>query len=899
MHGVDMKSIKVLHTGDFHLGYDYGKYDVHSVERATENIETFFRVVDLCRDKDVDVMLIAGDLFDNDNPKDELIDSIIRGFQKIQDVIIMIAPGNHDYYRKGSYYDRISTLCENVFIFDGEMDFYEFHIKENTVRIYGAGFTDSIMRRTLMTQRMMFQDISVNLGVFHGEIGEEGPKAKYAPMSLKQIEENCFDYLALGHIHKQTKVMRAGRTNYAYCGCPEGLNYGTQGVKGVYLGEVGPGYADMEYIRTCKRMYIEEVIDIVDAGVDIQYSHNGDESKAVNLSVNAMADVVRDRLEWKYGDGYRENLYRIVLEGVAYQKTDIKQIEEELDDIYSVRISCEPEDGQAADSMCRDRSDRGSRNGDRCYFFINRIDIISFGGLKNFRMEFEDRFQVIYGENEFGKSTIMAFIKMMLYGCTSKSRDISQNLRKKYQPFDGSIMKGSMEFTVNNSHYIVEREFGKSKSFDVCRVFDIDSGSEISFPKEYEVGDYFLSISQEDFNKTIFAGDMLGVSEAGVRHSLSGGIVNLSGRTEECVDLSSELTELTKKMELLQSKRGTSGKIPEVNARIDEYRREISRLNEERDFLLQSGKVDEEGLKREKRVISSLINKMKKLEETADDREEKKLMHFSRQKGVLSFLMAVVMLGVITGAVLCKNKNSDIIIYAGGVIVFLVLCIKRVKVVRKIRQCVLFDVDLQKKIDVIMREFGYNDYSIGDLEERRKKIDEMLSSNKGMGNERINKRIEEYEIRITELIKKRNVYMKEYDALWGQTVQLKELIQQAGKSITGPVGERAARLFSCMSGKEYESFMVDEDCNIRVKKYGSAIYEDWHHLSTAAASQAYLSLRISLCEVLGGGNIVFPLLFDDIVSSYDEERARRTIGILRQLDTQVILFTCHRFLCDI
>lgn len=889
-----MDRIRVLHTGDFHLGYDYGKYEEHSEERAGENRETFGRIIDLCRNENVDVMLIAGDLFDNDNPKNELVEYVIRGFQSIEDVIIMIAPGNHDYYIKGSFYDRISTLCENVFIFDGEMDFYEFHIKGNTVRIYGAGFTKPIMPDSLMVQRKMFRDISINLGVFHGEIGLKGANSKYAPMSLKQIEENCFDYLALGHIHKQTEVLHAGRTNYAYCGCPEGLNFGTQGVKGVYIGEVAPGYADMEYVRTCKRIYIEEDIEV-----------DEDESLRGNRNI---ADVIRSRLERKYGYGYRDNLYRINLFGKACQKTDRAELAEKLSDIYSVNICCEESDewitGKEADRWQSDKKEHEGRtvsrervkrirNG-RGRFVLNRINIISFGGLKNFRMDFTDGFQIIYGKNEFGKSTIMAFIKMMLYGSASKSRDVSQNLRKKYQPFDGSTMKGSMEFSIDDINYVVEREFGKSKSFDVCRVFETDSGRELSFPKEYEVGDYFLSIPQEDFNKTIFAGDSMGISETGVKSALLSRIANLSGGLEENADVSAELADVMKRMEMLQSKRGTSGKIPELDSRIDEYRKEIGRLNEEREYLVRSGGTDREGLKREKTVINGLIRKMERLEETSDENAKRKCLWLNRRKHLITMLIIVVALCVAAGAVLCKNRVIDIFLYTAGILSELFFFAKRLRIKRKIRNCGVYDEKLQERIDVIVEELGYNNYSIEDLEERIEKIEEMLSSDMGKGNEKLSRRIAECEERIRELRKKRSAYIVQYDELQEKSEQLKTLMEQAGKSITGPVNRRAAGLFSGMSGNEYESFMVDEDFNIRVKQCGSAVYEDWRHLSTATASQAYLSLRIALCETLGQGNMVLPLLFDDSLASYDEERVRKTVDILRQLDTQVILFTCHR-----
>ena len=78
------------------------------------------------------------------------------------------------------------------------------------------------------------------------------------------------------------------------------------------------------------------------------------------------------------------------------------------------------------------------------------IHIGSFGGIQNMKLSFEDGFQIIYGENGYGKSTIMSFIRLMLYGKNSKSRDLNQNLRKKYTPFNGSKMNGSMRLSLIN-----------------------------------------------------------------------------------------------------------------------------------------------------------------------------------------------------------------------------------------------------------------------------------------------------------------------------------------------------------------------------------------------------------------------------------------------------------------
>ena len=77
---------------------------------------------------------------------------------------------------------------------------------------------------------------------------------------------------------------------------------------------------------------------------------------------------------------------------------------------------------------------------------IKKIYISSFGGLKDFNLVFEDGLNAVFGENENGKSTVMAFIKMMFYGSDKASSQISKNIRKKYTPWDGSQMAGSIEF---------------------------------------------------------------------------------------------------------------------------------------------------------------------------------------------------------------------------------------------------------------------------------------------------------------------------------------------------------------------------------------------------------------------------------------------------------------------
>src|SRR5574344_1347278 len=297
-----MEIVKVLHTGDLHLGKITGGLTERQKEREREYLRTFHNIITMCLEQNVEIMLVAGDLFDCDDPQDELINDVIHEFLRIQDTVIMIAPGNHDYYRPGTYYDKISTKCENVLIFDGKMDFYEMKIHGKEVRIYGAGFTKPVVSERLMQQREIIEDTMITLAVFHGDIISGNQQSYYGPLNTEWIRQNGFDDLALGHIHKQTDVIHTGHSNYAYCGCPEGFGFGEQGVRGVYVGEVGHGYQNMQYVRTCKRMYLT-------------YTLNLDRLKDSTLTSRQVAEFICNDLESIYGIEYIENYYRIEITG--------------------------------------------------------------------------------------------------------------------------------------------------------------------------------------------------------------------------------------------------------------------------------------------------------------------------------------------------------------------------------------------------------------------------------------------------------------------------------------------------------------------------------------------------------------------------------------------------------
>ena len=143
---------------------------------------------------------------------------------------------------------------------------------------------------------------------------------------------------------------------------------------------------------------------------------------------------------------------------------------------------------------------------------INKVNIISFAGIKNKVIEFKEDINLIYGENEKGKSTIQSFIRVWLYGMNQKrSKDIRNNDRVRFMPVDGEKIRGELYIIYNDRQYIIKRSFGTTKKEDTSEMLDAETGEVILDINKDEPGKYFLNVNYSTFYKTLFI-NQLGVA---------------------------------------------------------------------------------------------------------------------------------------------------------------------------------------------------------------------------------------------------------------------------------------------------------------------------------------------------------------------------------------------------
>jgi len=189
---------------------------------------------------------------------------------------------------------------------------------------------------------------------------------------------------------------------------------------------------------------------------------------------------------------------------------------------------------------------------------INSVYISAFGGVKNLKLDLKNGFNVIYGENENGKSTLMAFIKMMFYGSERGSSQIAKNIRKKYTPWDGSQMAGSIDFEHEGKNYRLEREFRSSNSTDRVTLCDLDLGTRQTVGAD--IGLKFFGISCAAFERSVFIGQLgFPESDAAAEGEINSKLSNIVLTGDESVSFEAVYKRLEKAKLALMSKSGKAG----------------------------------------------------------------------------------------------------------------------------------------------------------------------------------------------------------------------------------------------------------------------------------------------------------------------------------------------------
>ena len=225
------------------------------------------------------------------------------------------------------------------------------------------------------------------------------------------------------------------------------------------------------------------------------------------------------------------------------------------------------------------------------------LKIDRFGKLADKEFAFSDKINIIYGENEAGKTTIHSLLIAMLYGMNSKVRNVRSNLRSRFIPWAGNGFGASLSMQNDEGHeIIISRSFGKTKSKDTLLCYNNVSGKELELGDE--PGKVLFDLQETAFQNSLF------ISQLGAAVSSNDDILqklsNLKNSGEESVSylkVKSNLEEAKKQLErknsgkLWQKKeelytlQECKAKAEEAQQTLDGFRKEKIALFEEREMI--------------------------------------------------------------------------------------------------------------------------------------------------------------------------------------------------------------------------------------------------------------------------------------------------------------------------
>ncbi|MBQ3482715.1 MAG: DNA repair exonuclease [Clostridia bacterium] len=226
--------MRILHTGDLHFASPARAFSPRAARaREERGLAAFEQLLATAAREGAELLLLAGDCFDSPTPDADTVRRFYRALAACG-MPAVIAPGNHDYYRAGGFWDAI-TPPENVYLFrESTLSYFDFPSLNLTV--YGYAFTAEHMDAPALPRASEL--VGARTGVLLAHADLLSPLSPYAPLSAGALATSGLAYAALGHIHKPPEPRLCGKTLAAYCGFFAGRGFDETGAGGALLVEI-------------------------------------------------------------------------------------------------------------------------------------------------------------------------------------------------------------------------------------------------------------------------------------------------------------------------------------------------------------------------------------------------------------------------------------------------------------------------------------------------------------------------------------------------------------------------------------------------------------------------------------------------------------------------------------
>jgi DNA repair exonuclease SbcCD nuclease subunit len=214
------RPLRVLHTADVHLDSDgYGNAEQQAAH-GEGGRRVVQRIVDRALTDHVDLLLIAGDLFDHNRVPDETVAFVQTQLSRLGHPIVIL-PGNHDCLRVNGVYDRhdFTAGLSHVHVIR-RLNGQTIEFPDLDAVVWGRAMEEHEPEFQPLAHIPTRDDGRWCLAMGHGFFYAERQRPeRSSPIFADEVRDTGWDYVALGHHHVRTDVSQ-GRVAAYYAGAP-------------------------------------------------------------------------------------------------------------------------------------------------------------------------------------------------------------------------------------------------------------------------------------------------------------------------------------------------------------------------------------------------------------------------------------------------------------------------------------------------------------------------------------------------------------------------------------------------------------------------------------------------------------------------------------------------------